>query len=74
MESVILDSQERSIVYDILNEVFIKENCNELDLSPLSNSIDPKTLNTLATENNLRIRFEYLRYVISIENGTIIID
>jgi hypothetical protein len=50
------------------------ENCDVLDLPPLSDSIDPEALDTLATENTVEIQFEYLSYTISIENGMVTVS
>ena len=72
MEHGTIDSREKTVLLDILEKVAEEENCDELDLPPLYNSIDPEALSTLAPSNT--IQFEYLGYEITVENETVSVD
>ena len=65
-------SDHNRVVFAILREVAKKENCDELDLPPLYDTIDPSALNTLATAG--KIQFNYLGYEIIVENGEVDVD
>lgn len=71
MEASTINDQNK-VMFDILRKVSEKEGCDELDLPPLYETIDPSVLNTLATA--AKIQFNYIGYEITVENGIVTVD
>lgn len=68
MESTTVDSYDE-VTFDVIREVAERENCDELDLPPLSDTIDPDVLDALPESSKLQ--FDYLGYEITVENGAV---
>ena len=72
MGSTSINADKNTVLFAVLRKVAEKENCDELDLPPLYNSIDPAALNSLALSNI--VQFEYCGYKITVENGIVTMD
>lgn len=60
-------SRSDAIVHRILTAVATHEQCDVLDLPPLSEIIDPDALGRITQESNAEITFSYHGYRVSID-------
>ena len=72
MASTGIASRDETLLFDILHQVAQKEQCDELELPPLYESVDPDALAALAGSQT--IRFTYSGYEITVADGTVTVE